>query len=190
MSPIVPHSPEPLVIQFHIVAVERLSSHGWPKVKRSRIVRVMGEGSRIISDKTDPAKEDESRWDENLRQLGPLSPTDKFTFRVEAQLGSVPLLGRSTTIASTVPYTVDSLLAMQGKQALNGNIKLPLNSQVNGNQDATLIIKVRRPSSREIAVWEATYAKEVDQQRRLLSGNVEDGALDVPTTIGIANSRT
>jgi hypothetical protein len=54
-------------------------------------------------------------------RLGPLSPADKFTFRVEAQLGSVPLLGRSTIIASTVPYTVDSLLAMQGKQTLNGS---------------------------------------------------------------------
>jgi hypothetical protein len=51
-----------------VVAVERLSTHAWPKVKRSRIVRVMGEGSRKISDKTDPAKEDESKWDENLRQ--------------------------------------------------------------------------------------------------------------------------
>lgn len=173
--------PEPLVIQFHIVAVESLSSHAWPKVKRSRIVRVMGEGSRRISDKTDPAKENESKWDENLRQLGPLSPDDKFTFRVEAQLGSVPLLGRSTTIASTDPYTVDTLLVMQGKQGPNGNIKLPLHSQVKGNEDATLIIKVRKPSSREVGVWATTYAMEVDQQRRLLNG--KDRELDVPTTI-------
>jgi len=172
--------PEPLVIQFHIVAAERLSSHAWPKVKRSRIVRVVGEGSQKISDKTDPAKEDQSQWDENLRQLGPLSPDDRFTFRVEAQLGSVPLLGRSTTIASTDPYTVDSLLRMQGKQGPNGNIRLPLNSQVRGNEDASLVIKVRKPSSREVGMWAAAYAMEIDQQRRLLG---KDRELDVPTTI-------
>jgi hypothetical protein len=66
---------------------------------------------------------------------------------------------------------------------LLSDIRLPLNSLVKGpgNEDAALIIKVRKPSSREVGMWAATYAMEVDQQRRLLNG--KDRALDVPTTI-------
>jgi len=59
----------------------------------------------------------------------------------------------------------------------SSDIRLPLNSQVKGNEDAILILKVRKPSSREIGMWAATYAMELDEQRRLLL-NGKDGPLD------------
>jgi hypothetical protein len=72
-------------------------------------------------------------------RLGPLSPNDKFTFRVESQLGAVPVLGRSTTIAATNPYTVDSLLVMQGKQGPNGSTSSHLHGP--GLSNTTLLIR-------------------------------------------------
>jgi hypothetical protein len=49
-----------------------------------------------------------------------------------------------------------------------------------GNENATLIINIRKPSSPEVIMWAATYAMEVDQQRRLLR---KERVLDVPKTI-------
>jgi hypothetical protein len=60
------------------------------------------------------------------------------------------------------------------------DIRLPLKTPVRGNEDASLVIKVRKPSSREVGMWAATYAMEVDQQRRLLG---KDRELEIPTTI-------
>ncbi|KAG6885041.1 hypothetical protein C0993_006368 [Termitomyces sp. T159_Od127] len=96
-------------------------------------------------------------WSDNTSQIGPVFGSDKVTFSIELHTPLRMVKRFVNTIASSEPYTINSLLEMQVK-AGDQNISIPLRlnnkRELNQTKDrddsllgASLFLRVKQPTA-------------------------------------------